>query len=440
MELKELGEKIDALMSSVKQAQTQTDEVKNEVSGAVQDSIKAATEVATEAQAAIQKHQQEVKASEDAMQQEIKAMQKKLARQAASGDHGNDEANEVEAVYRKEFSNYLRKQSIINDESLMDISRGLVEKAFSGLLPEDRLDTEVKDLVAGVNPNGGYFIRPQRSATMIKRIFETSPMRLVSNIETVTTDALEMIIDDNEADTGGWVGEVDTRPNTDTPQIGKLVIPIHEQYAQPRATQKMLDDGGFDVEAWLADKVTTRMSRFENTAFVRGDGSQKPKGWAGYADTGLNDYERFKIGTAQLNAALTGDDLKLLQNALKEEYQPNATWGMKRQTFGNIITLKDNDGQYIFQDRFLNTRDQMVLLGKPIVFMDDLDELDSEDGISIGYADFKQAYTIVDRIGFRVLRDDLTEKPYIKYYTTKRVGGDVTSYDAIKRIRNQAPS
>ena len=155
--------------------------------------------------------------------------------------------------------------------------------------------------------------------------------------------------------------------------------------------------------------------------------------WQTYQRTRIQTYTA--TGTAgQLDNA---DDLKILQNGLKEEYQANSIWGMKRATFGDIIILKDNDDRYIFESRFINERDQMVLLGKDVVLMNDLDDV-AADALPIFYCDFSEGYTIVDLMGFRVLRDDLTEKPFIKFYPTKRTGGDVTSYDSWNRLRINA--
>lgn len=297
-----------------------------------------------------------------------------------------------------------------------------------------------KSLLVGINPDGGYFVTPQFGGVITGRVFESSPMRPLSNVVTTTSDIFSYIIDDDEADSG-WVGEVDDRGDTRSAQVGELNIHIHEIFAQPKASQKMLDDAGFDIAGWHQGKVSDRFTREENKAFVSGDGSKRPKGFNTYGDAAdSNVYERGKIGTlTTTNAGVLNesDDLKDTQNRLKQIYQSNATWAMKRLTWADVTKLKDSQGRYLF-DMISNLRDGdiMQLLGRPVVLMDDMPDVASGAN-AIAYADFRRTYTIVDRMGIRVLRDPFTSKPFIKFYTTKRVGGDVTSFDAIKRLKIQ---
>lgn len=302
------------------------------------------------------------------------------------------------------------------------------------------IDMFRKDLVVGVNPAGGYFVTPQFGGVIEGRVFETSPMRPLASVVTTTSDTFSYILDDDEADSG-WVGEVNTRGDTDSAQVGEILIPIHEIFAQPKASQKMLDDAGFDIAGWHQRKVADRFMREENKAFVAGDGSKRPKGFNTYPDAAnSDDYERGKIGTViTSNAGVLDEpnDLKDLQNALKQVYQTNATWGMKRLAWAEITKLKDVDGRYMFE-LLSNLRDGdvLTLLGRPVVLMDDMPAV-ATGANSVVYSDFSRSYTIVDRMGIRVLRDPFTAKPFVKFYTTKRVGGDVTNFDAIKRLQIQ---
>lgn len=417
--------KLDEIASNVKAAQ--------ELSETNKAASDAAAAKAADMMQEIQNLKQAAEGEKAAIEASLEELKKKFARDVK--ETGSSDALKS---YSNQFNRYLKKGVAITDEVLVECTNDLAVKSFRGLTA-DEVAVEVKNLVAGSNPDGGYFIRPDISSKMVKRIFETSPMRSLADVITSNSDSVEMIIDDNELADGGWVGEVDARGDTGTPKIGKLIIEAHEIFAQPKATQKMLDDAGFDVEAWLQSKVVDRITRSENTAFVVGDGSQKPKGFLAYADAAAaNTYERGKLGTLTTAGAGTidGDDLINLQNLVKEAYQANATWAMNRTTFGAISRLKDSTGQYIFQTRFLNEMPNMVLLGKPVVFMDDMPVV-ATNALSVAYGDFRQSYTIVDRFGFRVLRDPYTLKPYIRFYTTKRTGGDVTSYDGLKRLRIQ---
>jgi HK97 family phage major capsid protein len=273
---------------------------------------------------------------------------------------------------------------------------------------------------------------------MITRIFETSPMRNSAAIESITGDVLDILIDDNELTAGGWVAETGSRGQTGTADVGLKSIAVHEQFAQPAATQRMLDDAGFDIEGWLSRKVTSKMSRDENTAFVIGDGVGKPRGWLTYpAWAAAGVYERGAVEQIVGGAAagnVNGDDFKKTQNSMIEEYNNGASWYMKRNSFENVITLKDTAGEYIFRTRFLAERDALTLLGKPVVFMNDMPDV-AAGSLSYAYANFSMGYTIVDRMGFRVIRDEVTAKPNVLFYTTKRTGGDVSNYESIKILK-----
>ena len=354
-----------------------------------------------------------------------------IALQRSGADGSSDE-------YKHELAAYLRKEKYPDEDAVMDnIKEYLVKNTYG--VSENEIDMLAKDMAAGSNPAGGFFITSDRSSQMIKRIFETSPLRGVANMLTTSSDIVEMIIDDNEADCD-WVGEVSSRPTTDTPDIGRLNIPVHEIFAKPKLTQKILDDAGFDIEGWIADKVSMRIGRKENTAFVVGDGSQKPRGFLSlpaWASAGA--YERGKV--EQINSGSAGsfdaDAVIGLQNALLEDYQANATFGMKRATFTDVMQLKDGNGRYLLNPQILAEGSTKVLLGNDVIFMNDMPGV-AADALALVIADFKEFYTIVERFGIRVLRDPFSAKPFVEFYTTKRTGGDVTNYEAGKILKLSA--
>lgn len=431
-ELKELNEKLDSTLEATTAAQQKANEVGEKyantdstVQKAVEDAAKTAEEV------------QQIKQRIEAAEKTAEYIEKAISRLSPTGDES--EAKELESKSHDQMLAYLRKKTPMDDDVIEATTRAMVSKSLFGV-PDSVKENEVKTLIAGSNPDGGYWIRPERSAMMIERIFESSPVRMIANVQTTNTDAVEFIIDDDEAASGGWVGEVDARPTTDSPKIGKLTIPIHEQFAQPKATQKMLDDAGFDIEAWLAGKVTRRMTRVENTAFVSGDGSQKPRGWLSLSAWATNSgpgtqgvYQRGNLEriNSGVQGAFVADTIKLLQNSLIEDYQASAVFGIKRAAWQQVTILKDGQGQYLLDPRTMKVGDTLTLLGKRVVFMNDMPDV-ANDALAMVYGDFSVGYTIVDRMGFRVIRDNVTEKPNILYYTTKRTGGDVTNYEALK--------
>jgi len=291
---------------------------------------------------------------------------------------------------------------------------------------------EIKSMSTDVNPDGGYLVRPELSDTIVSRIFETSPLRGVANVEQTGSKSIDILIDDNEA-AARWAGEGASGGETDTPELGQKVIAAHKIEADPRMTTEMIEDSYLDIEAWLSGKVADKFARTQNTAFVLGDGVNKPRGFLTYAAQATSGtYERNKINQVAMGTAdaLNADGLIAVQNALKEAYQPGAVWGMKRTTFGAALQLKGADNYFFSPVLLANGQATMQLLGKPVVFMDDMPAV-AANALSVVYADFSQAYTILDRVGLQVLRDPFTNKGFVTYYTTQRVGGDVTSFDAI---------
>lgn len=368
-----------------------------------------------------------------AMQQSIDAVTKTLEK--GLRDPKTGEFKE----YEEAFSRYLKKGHKVDEQLVSDVVEDMVSKGTYGVTGNDK-DMVIKDLVAGSNVDGGFWLTADRSNRISTRMFETSPVRAVATIETTTSDVWEIILDDGEADYG-WVGEVSSRADTNTPEIGLIKIPIHEIYAQPKASQKILDDAGFDIAGWLERKVGSRFTRAENTAFVSGDGSQKPKGFLSYAAWAAEGtYQRNAVEQYETASALTieADDLIKLQGLLLSDYDPNAIFGTKRKTlYEDLFTLKDGNDAYLINPRLISEGGQLVILGKPIVLMNDIPEV-AANSLSLVYGDFREGYTIVDRFGIRVLRDPYTAKPYIKFYTTKRVGGAVTNYEALKILKIKA--
>jgi HK97 family phage major capsid protein len=281
-------------------------------------------------------------------------------------------------------------------------------------------------------PDGGYLVSPDATGSIATMIYETSPIRRLASVQTISSDVLEGTNDLDEAG-AGWVGETAVRAgNTTTPDVGVWRIPAHEQYAEPNVTQKVLDDASINVEAWLAGKVATRFARNENTAFVTGDGLLKPRGFTTYANgtptaAAWNVIQQVVSGAA---GALTADGLINLVTALKSGYMQGAVFGMQRLTQAAIRKLKDGNGNYLWQPDF-QTLGAPALLNFPLIEMPDMAAVGG-GALPIVFGNFRAAYQIVDRLGVRVLRDPYTRKGWVKFYTTKRVGGDVINFEALK--------
>lgn len=286
---------------------------------------------------------------------------------------------------------------------------------------------EVKLLSVDSDPQGGYWVSPEMSHQIVEQVFETSPMRNVATVETISTDALEIPEDLGEADVG-WTSETGVRTETATPTIGVRRIPVHEIYAMPKATQQLLDDARVNVEDWLARKIALRMGNTENTAFINGDGTDKPRGILTYPAGTTNPGQVRQVNSGHASQ-LTADGLRTMFYALKTPYIKNAQWLMARPTIEAIAKLKDGGGDYLWEPG-LKAGEPQRLLGHPVERMEDMPAV-TANSLSIAFGDWKQAYTIVDRAGVRVLRDPFSAKPFVLFYTTKRTGGDVTNFEAL---------
>ncbi|OJW50637.1 MAG: hypothetical protein BGO67_05685 [Alphaproteobacteria bacterium 41-28] len=297
---------------------------------------------------------------------------------------------------------------------------------------------EQKSLATTPDRDGGYLVPSVVHDRLYATLQTVSVMRGLCNVREISSSALEMLIDKDAADVG-WVAEKDERRETKTPELAKIRIPVHEMYARPRATQKLLDDANFNVEEWLSQKIAQKMATMENTAFILGDGDNKPKGLLAYETVGKAEWEWGKL--EEIKTGVDGsfaeekavDSLLSLFLALKPSYLPGATWLMSRMTQGTLRMLKDpGNHQYLWQPPLAGVPTP-TLLGYPVIVCDDVPNIVPETASkSIVFGNFKEGYQIVDRTGIRVLRDPYSEKPYVEFYTTRRVGGDVLNFEALK--------
>jgi HK97 family phage major capsid protein len=303
-------------------------------------------------------------------------------------------------------------------------------KIFNSYIKSGGGEFELKALSSDSDQDGGFLITPEMSNEIIKKVYETSPIRQYASVQTISTSSLQILQDLDETG-AGWVGEVEARVETTSPQFKMIEIPVHEVYAQPHATQRFLDDAQINVESWLAEKIADKFARLENAAFVSGNGVQKAKGLVSYdAGTGFGQVEQINSGAA---SSITGDSLIELIYSLKTNYKPNAKFFMARGTVKEVRLLKDNDNRYLWAPG-LDGNTAGSVLGYEIVEFNDLAAV-AANSLSVVFGDLKQGYQIVDRFGIRTLRDPFTSKPYVKFYTTKRVGGGVKNFEAFKILK-----
>jgi HK97 family phage major capsid protein len=356
---------------------------------------------------------------------------------------GGDGEPVTNPAYGKAYNAFLRRKSAKFEPEAVEANIAGMVNLYYPKADEDTkaavADMLTKTLVSGSQADGGVWVPVDFQETMLTRIFETSNLRPLANVITTGTNEVSYPIDDQET-SAVWENELSTPTVVDTPQVGELRIPVHNLGAEIPLTQNLIEDASRDVGAWTSGKASDKFSRTENTAFVVGQGQNQPKGILTYPEAADPDvYERGSIGILDVAASTTEgfapDDFVNLQNLLKEPFQPRAVWAMKRRTFGTVLTLKDSQNQYLlrFGDMFATGAGKQIL-GNPVVFFDDLQAI-ADNALAVAYADFKEGYTIVDRLGFTVMIDPFTQRPKVLWAFRKRVGGAVTNWDANKLLR-----
>lgn len=308
---------------------------------------------------------------------------------------------------------------------------GTALKSFLRTGSEDGLrELEAKAMSAGVLPDGGYLVGVERSSEMEKFEIERVGMRQVARVQQTTKNEFEFPRVKSGPTRAGKVSEAGARAETTSPQVALATIKPGEYYSEPRVTQTMLDDAEFDVEGFILDWSTDEFILAENEDFLIGNGVGCARGLLTYPSgtTGDQTIEQVASGNA---TDLTAAGLINLQTALFEVFQPNARWGVARATLGRIRRFTEAvNGQFLWQPG-LEAGIPSTLLGKPYTVMANMPAIGA-GSLSVAYGDFRRGYLIVDRIGIRTLRDPYTAKPFVKFYTTKRVGGDVIQFQAVK--------
>ncbi|SIQ01811.1 phage major capsid protein, HK97 family [Bosea sp. TND4EK4] len=296
---------------------------------------------------------------------------------------------------------------------------------------------EAKALSAGSGPDGGYLAPSTVEGEILRRLANISPIRALATVRTISSGSYKKAFS-TAGPASGWVSETAVRPQTATPTLAELSFPAMELYAMPAATQTLLDDAIVNIDQWIAEEVESAFAEQEGAAFVSGDGVDKPKGFLAYptvaeASWSWGNIGVLNTGVAGAFAALNpGDALIDLVYALKAGYRQNGTFVMNRKTQGAVRKFKDANGNYLWQPP-ASAGASATLLGFPLVEAEDMPDI-ANNAVAIAFGDFRRGYLVVDRAGVRILRDPYSAKPYVLFYTTKRVGGGVQDFAAIKGL------
>jgi HK97 family phage major capsid protein len=350
-----------------------------------------------------------------AMDEQKRVLDQLALKKARPALGGSGEGSLEVAEHKAAFSAYMRR----GDDGAL---RALEGKAMS----------------VGSAADGGYLVPPETDTEIGRRLSAASPIRALATVRQVSGTVLKKPF----ATTGmaaGWVAETAARPQTGNAQLAELSFPTMELYAMPAATPALLDDAAVDVESWIASEIDIVFGEQEGTAFVSGDGINKPKGFLSYTNVAEASWSWGNIGyiatgaAGAFKASNPSDTLFDTIYALKAGHRQNGTFVMNRKTQGAIRKFKDADGNYLWRPP-ASVGQPASLLGFAIAEAEDMPDV-AADSFSIAFGDFRSGYLVVDRTGVRVLRDPYSAKPYVLFYTTKRVGGGVQNFEAIKLVK-----
>ena len=290
-----------------------------------------------------------------------------------------------------------------------------------------RLD--IKSLTAGTDDQGGYTAPPELDRLIEARLMQASPMRQIASVRQTSAGVYRKPVSLGVG--AAWAGETDARTESTTAGLSLLEFPAGELYSMPAATQTLLEDSYADVDEWLADEVEAAFSIQESAAFVSGDGDGKPKGFLDYTVVAEASHAWGQIGSVagDFTQADAGDQIIDLIQTPRSQFRSNGRFVMNRRTVAAVRKLKDGDGRYLWRPG-MNGEAQSIF-GYPVTELEDMPDI-GEGNAAIAFGDFRRGYLIADRQGARVLRDPYSAKPYVLFYTTKRVGGGVQNFDAIK--------
>ncbi len=327
------------------------------------------------------------------------------------------QADAGETLHHKAFDAYLRS----GDESRM---RGL--------------EIEAKGLNTQVAAEGGYLVDPETAQAIRSVLHATASIRAIASVVTVESTSFDVLVDHSDVSTG-WATETATIAESDSPRIDRIPVRLHELSAMPKASQRLLDDSAFDIEGWLAARIASKFARAEAAAFINGDGIDKPRGFLSHDKIEDSEWEWGRLGyiatgeDGDFATSNPADAVVDLVYALSATYRANAVFVMNSKTAGAVRKMKDTDGRFLWSDG-LASGEPARLMGYPVLVAEDMPDI-ATDSFAVAFGDFAAGYTIAERPDMRVLRDPFSAKPHVLFYATKRVGGDVSDFKAIKLLK-----
>jgi HK97 family phage major capsid protein len=330
---------------------------------------------------------------------------------------------------------------VIDRPVLSGASEGKGAPAFEGFVRTGQT-LELKAFTGVSGDAGGYTVPREIDAAIDRMLTSISPIRRIAQVVKVGSAGYRKLVTTGGTPSG-WAAETDARPGTATPVFAEIAPPSGELYANPSASQAMLDDAAFDVEAWLADEIATEFARAEGAAFVNGNGVNRPKGFltnpvsaAGDATRPFGTLQYLPSGAAGDFAANPQERLIDLVQSLRAPYRQGASFVMNAATVARIRKFKTSDGAFIWQPGLVAGQ-PATLLGYPVVEAEDMPDI-AAGALAVAFGNFRLGYLISERSETAILRDPYSNKPFVGFYATKRIGGCVVNGEAVKLLRFSA--
>ncbi len=431
--LEQQGQAFEAFKETHAEELKRSDAVTQEKLEKIETSLDAAVEAKAKIETAL-----------EAERKEREELEARLNRVSLNGGKDAGKAEEELKSFNQVLASNARERSrppvALDEKGIADYRQA--QERFLREGKEALSETEIKTLSVGSDPDGGYYVTPDMTGRIARFVYETSPMRQIANVQSISTGSLQGIEDLDEAG-AGYAGEQTQGSDTTTPQVGRWEILTYWIDTEPKATQQLLDDASVNIEAWLSQKVADKFARFENAEFVTGS-TGKIRGLTSYttaADSGSGvTWGTIGHVVTGANGALASsnplDKFHDLMGALKQAYLMNARWLTRRSVITLIRKVKDGEGNYIWQPSFVAGQPETIM-AYPVTRAEDMPAI-ATGSLSLGFGDFMTGYQIVDRQGIRVMRDPYTSKPFIKFYTTKRTGGGVVNFESFKLLKFSA--
>ncbi len=313
-----------------------------------------------------------------------------------------------------------------------------VKGFVDGYLRQGR-DSELKSISGATPGEGGYAVPREIDALIAAQLKKLSPIRAIAQVVQTGSAGYRKLVTTGGV-SSGWVSEGAARPATNTPTFNEIAPPSGELYANPAASQAMLDDAGFDLEAWLASEIAMEFARAEGAAFVNGNGTNQPKGFLAAPNSAIGDATRTFgalqfIGTGNASTLGASPENKLIDlvHSLKSGHRQGASWVMNSATLAEVRKLKAADGSFLWQPGLLEGQPNR-LMGYPVVEAEDMPDI-AAGALPIAFGNFKAGYLIAERSATTILRDPFTNKPFVHFYAVKRIGGQVLDSEAIKLLK-----